>query len=110
MSPFKDFLEASNLHGLAHISKAESMWGKVLWTISVIASFTIASIQINSSFSQWSNQPISSVITTHPIKGLKFQNVTVCPPKGTNTALNYDLMRLNNTFKPSEWEKMKNET
>ena len=110
MSPFREFLEASNLHGLVHISKAESMWGKILWTISVIASFTIASIQINSSFSQWSNQPISSLITTHPIKALKFPNVTVCPPKGTNTALNYDLTRLDKTFHPLEEEKIQKET
>ena len=110
MSPFREFLETSNLHGLVHISKAESMWGRILWTISVIASFTIASIQINSSFSQWSNQPISSLITTHPIKALKFPNVTVCPPKGTNTALNYDLTRLDTTFKPSEEEKIQDET
>ena len=27
---------------------------------------------------------------------LDFPNVTVCPPKGSNTALNYDLMKANN--------------
>ena len=110
MNPFREFLEASNLHGFVYISKAESKWGKVLWTFSIIASFTLAGILINKSFEDWSARPISSVISTHPIESLQFPNVTVCPPKGTNTALNYDLTRLNNTFKPSEWEKIENET
>ena len=42
MNLMREFLEASNIHGLVHISKAESKWGKVLWTISVLASFCLA--------------------------------------------------------------------
>ena len=96
MNPIREFLEASNLHGLVHISKAETRWGKVLWSISVFVSFAISAILINNAFSNWSAQPVSSVISTHPIKGLKFPNVTVCPPRGSNTALNYDLVRAKN--------------
>ena len=92
-SPIREFLETSTLHGLAYISKAESFWGKVLWAVSVIVSFSLAGILIKQSFTDWSTQPVSTVITTHPINDLKFPNVTVCPPKGTNTALNYDLLR-----------------
>ena len=40
--------------------------------------------------------PVMTTITTHPIGQLKFPTVTVCPPKGSNTALNYDLMKLKN--------------
>ena len=40
--------------------------------------------------------PVMTTITTHSIGQLKFPTVTVCPPKGSNTALNYDLMKLKN--------------
>ena len=110
MNPIREFLEASNLHGLVYISKAESNWGKVLWAVSVLVSFCLAAILIRNSFSDWSAHPVSSVISTHPIKNLKFPNVTVCPPKGTNTALNYDLTRLNNTFEPSQGDEISNAT
>ena len=96
--PVREFLETSTLHGLVYISKAETVWGKVLWAVSVIVSFSLAGVLINESFTDWSHHPISSVISTHPIKDLKFPNVTVCPPKGTNTALNYDLFKLNGSF------------
>ena len=33
---------------------------------------------------------------TRPIKTLEFPVVTVCPPLGSNTALNYDLMKADN--------------
>ena len=108
--PFREFLETSTLHGLVYISKAESKWGRVLWTVSVLLSLSLATILINNSFQDWSAQPVSSVISTHPIKDLRFPNVTVCPPKGTNTALNYDLTRLDKTFKTIEREKIRNVT
>ena len=57
-----------------------------------------AGVLINESFGNWSSHPVSSVISTHPIKDLKFPNVTICPPKGTNTALNYDLFKLQKNF------------
>ena len=41
---------------------------------------------------------------------MKFPNVTVCPPKGSNTALNYDLTRLRDTFQDSEKIKIAKET
>ena len=98
LSPVREFLEASTLHGLVYISKAESLWGKILWTVSVIVSFSISGVLIHQSFADWSEHPVSSVISTHPIMDLKFPNVTVCPPKGTNTALNYDLVKLDKSF------------
>ena len=75
ISPVREFLEASTLHGLVYISKAESIWGKILWSISVLVSFSLSGILINNSFADWSAHPVSSVISTHPIKGLKFPEV-----------------------------------
>ena len=104
ISPVREFLETSTLHGLVYISKAKSLWGKILWSFSVIVSFSLAGLLIQQSFADWSAHPVSSVISTHPIENLKFPNVTVCPPKGTNTALNYDLVKLKSSFTPSEQE------
>ena len=36
------------------------------------------------------------MLSTHQISKIILPTVTVCPPKGSNTALNYDLMRANN--------------
>ena len=48
---------------------------------------------INNSFTDWANSPISTTVSTHPIDELPFPAVTVCPPEGSNTGLNYDLMK-----------------
>ena len=48
---------------------------------------------IHGSYSYWLDSPISTTVTTHPIANLDFPTVTVCPPKGSHTALNYDLMQ-----------------
>ena len=53
----------------------------------------MAGYLINNSYCDWHDSPISTTITTHPIDGLEFPTVTVCPPRGSNTALNYDLMK-----------------
>ena len=37
---------------------------------------------------------MSTTITTHPITELDFPTVTVCPPRGSNTALNHLLERV----------------
>ena len=51
-----------------------------------------------------------TTITTHPINELDFPTVTVCPPKGSNTALNFDLMRLRNrTFSFDDQEDLRKE-
>ena len=54
----------------------------------------MASYLINSSYVDWSNSPVSTSISTVPIEDLPFPKVTVCPVKGANTALNYDLMKI----------------
>ena len=53
---------------------------------------------------------VMTTITTHPINELDFPTVTVCPPKGSNTALNFDLMRLRNrTFSIDDQEVLRKE-
>jgi hypothetical protein len=70
--------------------------GKLLWLCIVCVGFLVAGTLINSSYAEWKNSPVSTTITTHPLSDLPFPTVTVCPPKGSNTALNYDLMRADN--------------
>ena len=47
---------------------------------------------IYESFQAWEESPVSTNIETLPITEITFPKVTVCPPKGTYTDLNYDLM------------------
>ena len=54
---------------------------------------------------------MATSIATHPIADLDFPTVTVCPPKGSNTALNYDLMKADDTsLTKNDRENLKNET
>ena len=50
-----------------------------------------------SSYHDWQDCPILTTITTNPLDDLDFPAVTVCPAKGSNTALNADLMQMNNS-------------
>ena len=76
----------------------------------VFTSFCGAGYLIQSSYSAWQASPVATSITTHPIADLDFPTVTVCPPKGTHSALNYDVMRAdNNSLKKSDREKLKKE-
>ena len=45
---------------------------------------------------KWQENPIATSITTHPIDDLDFPNVTICPPKNSNTALYHDLVKAGN--------------
>ena len=62
----------------------------------VIFGFSCAGYLINSSYSAWQESPVSTTVETRPISDLDFPTVTVCPPKGSHTALNYDLMKADN--------------
>ena len=57
-----------------------------------MSSFINSTILINNSFVSWSKSPIETSVATFPISKIPFPQVTICPPKDTNTALNYDLM------------------
>ena len=68
----------------------------MIWGLVVCLGFSGAAYLINSSYTAWQESPVATSITTHPISDLDFPTVTVCPPKGSNTALNYDLMKADN--------------
>ena len=67
-----------------------------MWTVVVCVGFLGAGILIYRSYNKWQESPIETTITTHPLDDLDFPMVTVCPQKGSKTALNYDLMRADN--------------
>ena len=89
----KNFLESSTIHGLTYISTT-SKYVRLLWTIVVIIGFTTAGVIIYQSFETWAETPISTTTETRSIREITFPKVTVCPPKGTYTSLNYDLMNV----------------
>ena len=86
---FREFLESSTIHGLVHISTAKSKAARATWVAIVVACFAYAIYTINNSYEEWQESPVSTTITTHPITELEFPTVTVCPPRGSNTALNH---------------------
>ena len=92
MEALREFLESSTIHGLSYISTAPTKASKALWLAIVVTGFCTAGYLINSSYKEWQASPVSTSITTHPISELDFPTITVCPPEGCNTVLNYDLM------------------
>ena len=96
MDVLKDYLEASSLAGLSFISSSNSVWSRSAWIIAVIPSVFFAVYQIDSTFKSWDKNPVSTDIEVLPISGVKLPGITVCPPKGSHTALNYDLIRAKN--------------
>ena len=76
------------------------------WFCFVCLGFLGAGVLIHSSYSQWQESPIATTITTHPLDNLDFPIVTVCPPKGSNTALFADLVRFDNTSLDAGWHKL----
>ena len=86
--PFQDFLSTSTFHGLSHIASAKSLVVQILWLVIVSLGFGFAIHLISASYVEWMETPFSSVTTTQPISKLDFPEVTLCPPLGSNTALN----------------------
>ena len=108
-SLISNFLESSTIHGLAHISTAKSTAARLAWVTIVVACFAIAISMITNSYKEWQESPVSTTITTHPISELQFPAVTVCPPRGSNTALNQALERVKHVdFTERERQKLIN--
>ena len=95
MNNFKDFLESSSIGGLNHIA-INRKYVRVFWILVVLTGFIGAGVMIYESFQSWDESPIKTTIETHPIPEITFPKMTVCPPKNTNTDLNYDLMMTEN--------------
>ena len=66
----------------------QSKLTKAAWVAIVVACFSMAIYMITGSYKEWQESPVSTTISTHPISELEFPTVTVCPPRGLNTALN----------------------
>ena len=84
----RQFLQSSTIHGLGHITTSNSWAEKITWMAIVVASFALAISMITSSYKEWQESPVSITLTTHSITELEFPMVTVCPPRGSNTAMN----------------------
>ena len=89
----KQFLESSTIHGLQYISSTRSIL-RLTWILIIVAGFSFAAILIYESFDNWNKNPITTTIETLPITEITLPKVTVCPPKGTYTNLNYDFETL----------------
>jgi hypothetical protein len=75
---------------------------KAFWIFLVFVSFLAAGYLINDSFTSWSLSPTISSAKTYPLSQVQFPQVTVCPPEGSNTALNYDLNKAQDTILDDE--------
>ena len=102
MDILKEFLEATTIHGLYYISTCKSWFAKAGWMVVVALGFAASTFLIHSSFADWAESPVATTITPHSVADLPFPNVTICPPKGLNGALKYDLMKLANKSLSSE--------
>lgn len=51
---------------------------------------------IQSAFSDWEADPVGTTLITRPIAEVRFPKVSVCPPEGSNTILNADLVAVGN--------------
>ena len=94
MSVWTDFLENSTIHGLVYISTAKSFVAKAVWAFIVALGFGFSAHLIAGSYAEWIQSPVSTVVSIRPISDLDFPEVTVCPPKGSNTLLNHVLVRI----------------
>ena len=90
----QEFLSSSTIHGLVYIHSAKSRAVKAAWILIVALGFGFAAYLIGNSYSEWIESPVSTVVTTKPISDLMFPEVTVCPPRGSNTVLNHVLKKM----------------
>ena len=93
----REFFESSTIHGLVHISTAKSWTTRTTWIVIVVACFASAIWMITDSYKDWQESPVSTTITTHPINELQFPEVTICPPRESNTVINQALRKVKNT-------------
>ena len=93
MNGLCDFLESSTIHGLIYISTSKTILVRSFWVFVVVAGFLTGGYLIYQANVDWHNHPFASSEETLPISEITFPRITVCPPKGSHTALNYDLQK-----------------
>ena len=81
---------------------------KCLWFFVVCLGFVGAGVLMGKSYLEWHENPVATSISTLSISDLQFPNVNICPPKGSNTALNYDLIQVDGNVL-TEQQKEKNQ-
>ena len=89
---FTAFLSSSTIHGLSYLPTTRRL-ARLFWLLVVVSGFSTAAYLIVKSFRGWEESPISTSVSVLPITQITFPNLTVCPPRGTFTSLNYDLVR-----------------
>ena len=104
MKGVKEFLESSTIHGLVYISTSKAVLVKLFWFFIVLAGFFYSVYLIQNSFLDWEESPFGTTEETVSIRQVEFPKVTVCPPRGSHTALNYYLEKSKAT-KLSEGQK-----
>ena len=110
MDILKEFLESSTIHGLSYISTSRSKRAKSCWFFCILVSFSIAIFLIGKTTKEIEDDPFSTAITTHPIDELDFPLITICPPEGTNTALNNGLKKAKIPLTQKQLGQLKNAT
>ena len=93
MENLKQFTESSTIHGLAYWATSRRL-ERYFWIFIVFAGFIGAGIIIEQSFQSWHDSPIKTTLDTLTIEQVTFPKINVCPPRGTNTNLNYDLIKM----------------
>ena len=96
MEDLKEFLESTTIHGLTYIATAKSIFSKFFWIIIMVLSFVTSIILIESLFSSWSANPVSTTVETKSISKSPFPRVSVCPPANSMTSMNWDLKKAEN--------------
>ena len=91
MKRLREFLECSTIHGLVYISTSKSFLIKCFWLFVVVVCFSICGYLILQSFIDWEKAPIATSEETVSIQEVVFPKITVCPPRGSHTALNHYL-------------------
>lgn len=93
MESCTEFLETTTIHGIPRIGSAKKIL-KLFWLLIVFIGFSSAFYLIYNALKSYQESPIMTTLETFPIAEAKFPKVTVCPPKGTLTNMNYDLTKV----------------
>ena len=91
MNGIKECLESSTIHGLVYISTSRVALVKCFWMTVVLSGFFLSTYLIQQSFLEWEESPFGTSEETVSIRKVTFPKITVCPPRGSHTALNYYL-------------------
>ena len=96
MDVLKQYFETSSLAGLSFIYSSKSIYPKASWITIFCVCIFLSSYFIHDSFNSWDKQPTTATVSIHPISEVDLPGIIVCPPRGSHTGLNYDLLTVKN--------------